>query len=100
METPPEMSQLSRKEYMAKMRWRCAQRGREGKSRLLDELCDVYGKLDALGAEPEKNPIGPEDLARTMYRLLGINASKRLVLDGVRPIDIVNGGRLIQELIA
>jgi hypothetical protein len=35
-----------------------------------------------------------------MYRLLGINASKRLVLEGVRPIDIVNGGRLIQELIA
>jgi hypothetical protein len=60
----------------------------------------VYGKSDALGAEPEENPVGPEDLARTMYRLLGINASKRLVLEGVRPIDIVNGGRLIQELIA
>lgn len=60
----------------------------------------VYGKSDALGAEPDENPVGPEDLARTMYRLLGINASKRLVLEGVRPIDIVNGGRLIQELIA
>ena len=43
METPPEMSQLSRKEYLAKMRWRYAQRGREGKSRLLDELCEVCG---------------------------------------------------------
>jgi len=43
MEIPPEMSQLSRKEYMAKMRWRYAQRGREGKSRLLDELCEVCG---------------------------------------------------------
>ncbi len=43
METPPEMSQLSRKEYLAKMRWRYAQRGREGKSRLLDEFCDVCG---------------------------------------------------------
>jgi hypothetical protein len=35
-----------------------------------------------------------------MYRLLGINSAKRLVLEGVRPIDIVNGGRLISELIA
>ena len=60
----------------------------------------VYGKSDALGGEPDENPVGPEDLARTMYRLLGINSQKRLVLEGVRPIDIVNGGRLINELIA
>ena len=60
----------------------------------------IHGKSDALGAEPDENPVGPEDLARTMYRLLGINASKRLVLEGVRPIDIVNGGKLINELIA
>ena len=37
------MSQLSRKEYLEKMRWRYAGRGREGKSRLLDELCEVCG---------------------------------------------------------
>ncbi|MBL9144428.1 MAG: DUF1501 domain-containing protein [Verrucomicrobiaceae bacterium] len=60
----------------------------------------IYGKSDALGGEPDENPVGPEDLARTMYRLLGINSQKRLVLEGVRPIDIVNGGRLINELIA
>ena len=60
----------------------------------------IYGKSDALGAEPDENPVGPEDLARTMYRLLGINSQKRLVLEGVRPIDIVNGGRLITELMA
>lgn len=60
----------------------------------------IYGKSDALGAEPDENPVSPMDLARTMYRLLGINASKRLVLEGVRPIDIVNGGLLINDLIA
>jgi Protein of unknown function (DUF1501) len=60
----------------------------------------VYGKSDALGGEPDENPVGPEDLARTMYRLLGINASKRIVVENVRPVDIVNGGRLIQEVIA
>jgi hypothetical protein len=60
----------------------------------------VYGKSDPLGAEPDENPVSPEDLARTMYLLLGINSQKRLVLEGVRPIDIVNGGRVIQELLA
>jgi hypothetical protein len=37
------MSQLSQKEYLAKMRWRYAQRAREGKSRLLDEVCALCG---------------------------------------------------------
>ncbi len=37
------MSQLSRKEYLAKMRWRYVQRGLEGRSRLLDEVCEVCG---------------------------------------------------------
>ncbi len=60
----------------------------------------IYGKSDALGGEPDENPVGPEDLARTMYRLLGINASKRIVVENVRPIDIVNGGKLLTDLIA
>lgn len=60
----------------------------------------VYGKSDALGGEPDENPVGPEDLARTMYRLLGINASKRIVVENVRPVDIVNGGKLLNDLIA
>jgi hypothetical protein len=60
----------------------------------------IYGKSDALGGEPDENPVGPEDLARTMYRLLGINASKRIVVENVRPVDIVNGGKLLTDLIA
>jgi uncharacterized protein (DUF1501 family) len=60
----------------------------------------VYGKSDALGGEPDENPVGPEDLAKTMYRLLGINAEKRIVVENVRPVDIVNGGRILTEIIA
>jgi len=41
MGIPSTMSQLSRKEYLAKMRWRYAGRGSAGKSRLLDEVCAV-----------------------------------------------------------
>jgi hypothetical protein len=35
-----------------------------------------------------------------MYRLIGINGEKRIVADGTRPIDIVNGGRILDEVIA
>ena len=42
----------------------------------------------------------PESLAKTMYRLMGINAEKRLMSSGNRPIDIVRGGELLNDLIA
>jgi hypothetical protein len=35
-----------------------------------------------------------------MYRLIGINGDKRILADGVRPIDIVNGGRILTEVLA
>jgi hypothetical protein len=60
----------------------------------------IYGKSDALGGEPDENPVGPEDLAKTMYRLLGINGEKRIIVENVRPVDIVNGGRILTEVIA
>jgi len=60
----------------------------------------IHGSSDALGGEPDTNPVGPEDLAKTMYRLIGINGDKRIMADGGRPIDIVNGGRILTELIA
>ena len=60
----------------------------------------VHGASDALGAEPDRDPVGPADLARTMFQLLGINGDKRIMADGGRPIDIVNGGEIIQSLIA
>lgn len=60
----------------------------------------IHGASDPLGGEPDRDAVGPEDLAKTMYRLLGINAEKRIMADGTRPIDIVNGGRILSEVIA
>jgi len=60
----------------------------------------IHGASDALGGEPDRDAVGPEDLAKTMYRLLGINSEKRIMADGVRPIDIVNGGRILTEALA
>ena len=60
----------------------------------------IHGASDALGGEPDRDAVGPEDLAKTMYRLLGINAEKRIMSDGGRPVDIVNGGRVMTDWLA
>ncbi|MEM6687829.1 MAG: DUF1501 domain-containing protein [Planctomycetota bacterium] len=58
----------------------------------------VYGASDSTAAEPEDSPVSPADLAATMYRLLGIVSDKELMAPGDRPIEIVDGGRLIEDL--
>ncbi|MCA9139681.1 MAG: DUF1501 domain-containing protein [Planctomycetales bacterium] len=58
----------------------------------------IYGASDSTAAEPEENAVSPADLATTMYRLLGIVADKELMAPGDRPIEIVDGGKLIEPL--
>lgn len=60
----------------------------------------VHGSSDATAAEVEENPVGPEDLARTVFTQLGIDADKALMAPGNRPVRIVKSGRLLTELIA
>ena len=59
----------------------------------------VYGSSDALGGEPDQDPVGPESLAKTMYHQLGINAEKRIMSGGNRPIDIINGGTVLHDIL-
>jgi uncharacterized protein (DUF1501 family) len=59
----------------------------------------VYGASDATAAEPEVDPVSPADLATTMYRLMGIVADKELMAPGDRPIEIVNGGNVIEDIL-
>lgn len=59
----------------------------------------VYGASDSTATEPETDPVSPADLATTMYHLLGIVADKELMAPGDRPIEIVNGGNVIDDLI-
>ncbi|GIW95983.1 MAG: sulfatase [Pirellulaceae bacterium] len=60
----------------------------------------VYGKSDATASEPEEDPLTVEDWATTIYHCLGINADKELMAPGNRPIEIVDGGKVRQELLA
>ncbi len=60
----------------------------------------VYGSSNATASEPEENPLTVEDLATTVYHCLGIVADKELMAPGDRPIEIVDGGKVRQDLLA
>lgn len=60
----------------------------------------VYGASDATATEPDLDPVSPADLATTMYHQLGIVADKELMAPGNRPVEIVDGGKVIQPLLA
>jgi hypothetical protein len=58
----------------------------------------VYGASDAFATAPEDNPLSVEDLATTVYDRIGIVADKELMAPGDRPMEIVDGGKVIKEL--
>ena len=60
----------------------------------------VYGSSDAFATAPEENPLSVEDLATTVYDRIGIVADKELMAPGDRPIEIVDGGKVIKDLLA
>lgn len=60
----------------------------------------IYGKSDATASEPDEDGLTVEDLAHTVYDCLGIDAAKKLMSPGDRPIDIVREGHTRKELLA
>ncbi len=60
----------------------------------------VYGTSDPTASEPDSDPVSPENLATTIYHLLGIVADKELMAPGDRPVEIVDGGEVIKALLA
>lgn len=59
----------------------------------------IHGSTDPYGAEPANDPVGPADLAATLYTQLGINPLGKLMSAGDRPIDIVRDGNIISTLV-
>jgi uncharacterized protein (DUF1501 family) len=59
----------------------------------------VLGATDARAERPIAAPHGPEDLAATMYHLLGIDPREEFITPEGRPVAIVNHGRIIRELL-
>ncbi|MDP6445301.1 MAG: DUF1501 domain-containing protein [Pirellulaceae bacterium] len=58
----------------------------------------AYGKSDSRAAYPDEHPVRPEDLAATMYYLLGIDPATEIHDLGNRPFPI--GGDPIHDVIA
>ncbi len=59
----------------------------------------AVGASDARAEKAADNPYGPEDLAATIYRQLGINPDEEFFTPEGRPVKIVNQGRVIRELV-
>lgn len=59
----------------------------------------TIGATNSRGERPADNPVGPEDLAATMHHCLGINPSDEFHTPEGRPVKIVNGGRVLSELL-
>jgi hypothetical protein len=60
----------------------------------------IHGASDPTAAEPDRDGVSPEDLATTVYNQLGIVADKELMAPGLRPVEIVDGGKVVKELLA
>jgi hypothetical protein len=59
----------------------------------------VVGASDARAERPAGNPHGPENLAATMYHLMGIDSNDEFHTAEGRPVPIVSGGRVMRELL-
>jgi uncharacterized protein (DUF1501 family) len=60
----------------------------------------VYGMSNPTASEPEEDALNVEDWATTIYKCMGITADKELMAPGDRPIEIVDGGKVRQALLA
>lgn len=60
----------------------------------------LIGASDAVGEGAKDRPVTPSDLARTIYKLLGIEPDHLLHTPDGRPIQVNRDGQLIEELVA
>ena len=59
----------------------------------------AIGTSNKWAEEPASDPYGPEDLATTMYHLLGLNPHDEMITPEGRPVMLANNGKLISELL-
>jgi hypothetical protein len=59
----------------------------------------VIGATDSTGSLPVTEPYGVEDILYTLFHQMGIDPGKTYLTPLGRPVPIVNGGRLIKDLL-
>jgi hypothetical protein len=60
----------------------------------------IHGASDALGGEVDENGVTVQDFAKTIYHQIGINADKELMSPGSRPVEIIDGGNVLDSILA
>lgn len=60
----------------------------------------IHGDSDATSTDVARDGVPLADLHSTIYKLIGIHSDKELMAAGQRPIEIVDGGKPIESLIA
>ncbi len=59
----------------------------------------ILGASDPLGERPKERPIDIQDVYATMYHLLGIDYTKSYLNEANRPVQIINYGKAIDEIL-
>jgi hypothetical protein len=59
----------------------------------------VLGESDSLGEVPKSRPISHQDVLATIYHQLGIDYHKTYVNEAKRPVEILNYGKPIEEIL-
>ena len=59
----------------------------------------VLGNSDARAEFPKERPVSPQDVLATMYHKLGIDRAKTYMNEAERPVEILNYGTPIPEII-
>jgi hypothetical protein len=57
----------------------------------------TFGSSDKVGAYPAEHPVAPEDIAKTMYHMMGIDNLAATDREG-RPFNLLEEGAPIVEL--
>ena len=60
----------------------------------------VYGSSDKQGQYAVENKTSPEDLAATIYYVLGIDPDMTLTMPDGRPVPLVSGGKPVRGILA
>jgi hypothetical protein len=59
----------------------------------------TYGASDKVAAYPADRPVAPEDVAKTLYHLMGIDDLTATDREG-RPFDLLPEGRVLTDLLS
>jgi hypothetical protein len=58
----------------------------------------TFGASDKVAAYPADHPVAPEDIARTVYHLMGVDDLEAIDREG-RPFNLLSEGRVLTELL-